>query len=217
MADGLLAAGETDRVAEELELALAGYEDREDWARAAEMADRLVELTPDSVSLPSEAGRAGLPGRRSGSAAGGLSRVWAMPGEVRRAGQGHRGLRPGHRARSQPCARRCCAGAAGCTCAAVPAPQKPPSRARRPRLPACSQGSEPGPTAGADAAQLQAAAPPRRAKGSRRLRRRPARRPPKPAAPPAPRRPAAAAIGRFRGPRIDGVRGGEAAAIPGCG
>ncbi|MEA2724381.1 MAG: hypothetical protein QOH59_2152 [Gemmatimonadales bacterium] len=50
MAEGLLAAGEDSRVSEELELALAGYEDREDWARAAEMADRLVELTPDSVS-----------------------------------------------------------------------------------------------------------------------------------------------------------------------
>jgi len=51
MAEGLLAAGETtSRVEEELQLALAGYEDREDWARAADMADRLVELTPDSVS-----------------------------------------------------------------------------------------------------------------------------------------------------------------------
>ena len=50
MADGLAAAGETSRVEEELELALAGYEDREDWPRAAQMADRLVELTPDSVS-----------------------------------------------------------------------------------------------------------------------------------------------------------------------
>jgi len=50
MADGLVAAGETTRVEEELALALAGYEDREDWVRAAKMADRLVELTPDSVS-----------------------------------------------------------------------------------------------------------------------------------------------------------------------
>jgi tetratricopeptide (TPR) repeat protein len=50
MAEGLLAANETARVSEELELALAGYEDREDWVRAAQMADRLVELTPDSVS-----------------------------------------------------------------------------------------------------------------------------------------------------------------------
>ncbi len=49
MAEGLLAANETARVAEELELALAGYEDREDWTRAAEMADRLVDLVPDSV------------------------------------------------------------------------------------------------------------------------------------------------------------------------
>ena len=50
MAEGLLAAGEDARVSEEIELALAGYEDREDWVRAAEMADRLVELTPDSVT-----------------------------------------------------------------------------------------------------------------------------------------------------------------------
>jgi tetratricopeptide (TPR) repeat protein len=50
MADGLQAAGETERVEEELQLALAGYEDREDWVKAAQMADRLVELTPDSVT-----------------------------------------------------------------------------------------------------------------------------------------------------------------------
>jgi tetratricopeptide (TPR) repeat protein len=50
MAEGLLAAGEDARVSEELELALAGFEDREDWVRAAEMADRLVEHTPDSVT-----------------------------------------------------------------------------------------------------------------------------------------------------------------------
>ena len=50
MAKGLLEAGEESRVSEELEIALAGYEDREDWVRAAEMADRLVELTPDSVT-----------------------------------------------------------------------------------------------------------------------------------------------------------------------
>ncbi len=50
MAEGLLAAGEEGRVSEELELALAGYEDREDWVRAAEMADHLVKLTPDSVT-----------------------------------------------------------------------------------------------------------------------------------------------------------------------
>ena len=50
MAEGLIAAGETGRVPEELELALAGYEDREDWGRAAEMANRLVELSPDSVA-----------------------------------------------------------------------------------------------------------------------------------------------------------------------
>ena len=49
MADGLTAAGEHSRVAEELELALAGYEDREDWSRAAEMSNRLVKLSPDSV------------------------------------------------------------------------------------------------------------------------------------------------------------------------
>ncbi len=49
LAEKLLAMGETDRVTEELELALAGYEDRQDWNRASEMADRLVELAPDSI------------------------------------------------------------------------------------------------------------------------------------------------------------------------
>jgi tetratricopeptide (TPR) repeat protein len=49
LAEKLLAAGETDRVAEELELALAGFEDRQDWTRASEMADRLVQLAPDSI------------------------------------------------------------------------------------------------------------------------------------------------------------------------
>jgi tetratricopeptide (TPR) repeat protein len=49
LAEKLLSLGETDRVAEELELALAGYEDRQDWTRASQMADRLVELVPDSI------------------------------------------------------------------------------------------------------------------------------------------------------------------------
>ena len=49
LADKLLSMGESDRVAEELELALAGFEDRQDWNRASEMADRLVKLVPDSI------------------------------------------------------------------------------------------------------------------------------------------------------------------------
>jgi tetratricopeptide (TPR) repeat protein len=50
LADKLMSMKERERVAEELELALAGYEDRQDWARAAQMADRLVELSPDSIT-----------------------------------------------------------------------------------------------------------------------------------------------------------------------
>jgi tetratricopeptide (TPR) repeat protein len=49
LAEKLLSLGETDRVTEELELALAGFEDRQDWSRASEMADRLVKLSPDSI------------------------------------------------------------------------------------------------------------------------------------------------------------------------
>jgi tetratricopeptide (TPR) repeat protein len=49
LAEKLLSMGETDRVTEELELALAGFEDRQDWPRASEMADRLVKLAPDSI------------------------------------------------------------------------------------------------------------------------------------------------------------------------
>jgi tetratricopeptide (TPR) repeat protein len=50
LADRLHAMGETDRVGEELELALAGFEDRQDWARASEMAERLLKLMPDSIT-----------------------------------------------------------------------------------------------------------------------------------------------------------------------
>jgi tetratricopeptide (TPR) repeat protein len=49
LAEKLLAMGESERVSEELELALAGFEDRQDWGRASEMADRLVTLMPDSI------------------------------------------------------------------------------------------------------------------------------------------------------------------------
>jgi tetratricopeptide (TPR) repeat protein len=49
LAEKLLSLGENDRVAEELELALAGFEDRQDWTRASQMADRLVLLSPDSI------------------------------------------------------------------------------------------------------------------------------------------------------------------------
>ncbi len=49
LAEKLLSLGENDRVAEELELALAGFEDRQDWTRASQMADRLVQLAPDSI------------------------------------------------------------------------------------------------------------------------------------------------------------------------
>ena len=50
LADKLMSMKETDRVSEELELALAGYEDRQDWSRAAQMSDRLVQLSPDSIT-----------------------------------------------------------------------------------------------------------------------------------------------------------------------
>ncbi len=50
LADRLLSMGETERVTEELELALAGFEDRQDWTRASLMADRLVELAPHSIA-----------------------------------------------------------------------------------------------------------------------------------------------------------------------
>jgi tetratricopeptide (TPR) repeat protein len=50
LAEKLLSLGEMDRVTEELELALAGFEDRQDWPRASQMADRLVKLAPDSVA-----------------------------------------------------------------------------------------------------------------------------------------------------------------------
>jgi tetratricopeptide (TPR) repeat protein len=50
LAEKLTSMGEIGRVTEELELALAGFEDRQDWSRAAEMVDRLVTLSPDSIA-----------------------------------------------------------------------------------------------------------------------------------------------------------------------
>jgi tetratricopeptide (TPR) repeat protein len=50
LAEKLVSLGETGRVAEEIELALAGFEDRQDWPRAAAMVDRLVQLSPDSIA-----------------------------------------------------------------------------------------------------------------------------------------------------------------------
>src|SRR4051812_22947849 len=49
LAEKLLSLGENDRVGEELELALAGFEDRQDWTPASQMADRLGHLSPDSI------------------------------------------------------------------------------------------------------------------------------------------------------------------------
>jgi tetratricopeptide (TPR) repeat protein len=49
LAERLLEAGEDTRGHEELELALDGYERRDEWGRAAEVADRLVLLAPDTI------------------------------------------------------------------------------------------------------------------------------------------------------------------------
>ena len=49
LADRLLESGEGTRGLEELELALDGYERLGEWGRAAEVADRLVTLAPDTI------------------------------------------------------------------------------------------------------------------------------------------------------------------------
>ncbi|MFN8647226.1 MAG: tetratricopeptide repeat protein [Gemmatimonadales bacterium] len=49
LGEALLAAGETLRGQEELELALAGYEGREDWGRAADLVLELIRLDPNGV------------------------------------------------------------------------------------------------------------------------------------------------------------------------
>src|SRR4029079_4599246 len=52
LAEKLLSLGENDRVAEELELALAGFEDRQDWTRASQTADRLVHVARARLGAP---------------------------------------------------------------------------------------------------------------------------------------------------------------------
>ena len=49
LADRLLLAGELGRAAEELRLALRGYEFAEDWPGASAIAERLVALEPDAI------------------------------------------------------------------------------------------------------------------------------------------------------------------------
>jgi tetratricopeptide (TPR) repeat protein len=49
LADRLLEIGEETRGLEELELALDGYERQAEWGRAAELAERLVALAPDTI------------------------------------------------------------------------------------------------------------------------------------------------------------------------
>lgn len=49
LGEALLAAGEPLRGQEELELALAGYEQREDWARASDIINELIRLDPNGV------------------------------------------------------------------------------------------------------------------------------------------------------------------------
>jgi tetratricopeptide (TPR) repeat protein len=49
LADRLLLAGDLPRAAEEMRLALEGYEHVEDWSGASAIADRLVALEPDAI------------------------------------------------------------------------------------------------------------------------------------------------------------------------
>ncbi|HEY7684200.1 MAG TPA: tetratricopeptide repeat protein [Gemmatimonadales bacterium] len=49
LGEALLAAGEQLRGQEELELALAGYEGREDWQHASDLLDELIRLDPNGV------------------------------------------------------------------------------------------------------------------------------------------------------------------------
>ncbi len=49
LGEALLGAGETLRGQEELELALAGYEGREDWGRAGDLVLELIRLDPNGV------------------------------------------------------------------------------------------------------------------------------------------------------------------------
>jgi tetratricopeptide (TPR) repeat protein len=217
MAEGLLEAGEEGRVSEELELALAGYEDREDWVRAAEMADRLVELTPDSVSCHQKrvelAYRAGDRGPLLeaylglGDAlakSGALDKAIAVYGRVIEHDPNH----------VQAAAALARLGVAP-TVKAEPPPQKPPApppsapqgqrppppAAKAPPAPAVPEPPAPAPFKPAPAPSTAAPAPSKPAPSapppapSKPAPSAPSK--PEPAPPSAPRRPAAAASGDF--------------------
>ncbi|HXE57135.1 MAG TPA: tetratricopeptide repeat protein [Gemmatimonadales bacterium] len=49
LGEALIALGETERGCDELDLALVGYEDREDWGRAMDLIHELIRLDPNVV------------------------------------------------------------------------------------------------------------------------------------------------------------------------
>ncbi len=187
MADGLVAAGETDRVEEELELALAGYEDREDWLRAAQMADRLVELTPDSVSHHQK--RVEL-AYRAGDRGPLLEAYLGLGDALAKSGALEKAIAVYGRVIEHDPKHVRAAAALGRLGAPVPgaAPQTPPPPAARAPSPIPSAAPTPAPVKPPPAAPAPKAAPPPPP---------PSPPAPKPPPPSAPRRAPAAAAGDF--------------------
>ena len=185
MAEGLLAAGETGRVSEELELALAGYEDREDWTRAAQMADRLVALTPDSVSCHQK--RVEL-AYRAGDRAPLLEAYLGLGDALSKSGALDKAIAVYNRVIEHDPKHARAAAALARLGAPVPGKVEPP-REQPPKAAAVPppKTAPPPPPAPAQRAAPKAPTPPAR----------PTEPAPPSAPPPAPRRPAAAPTGDF--------------------
>ena len=76
LGEALLATGEQLRGQEELELALAGYEGREDWQRAADLVNELIRLDPNGVRYHQKRVEIGF---RSGDRAASSRPTWSWP------------------------------------------------------------------------------------------------------------------------------------------
>ena len=100
---GCSCGGDLARAAEELRLALAGYEAAEDWPGVGDRRPA-GRARARQRSGTTRSGSSSRSGPASGAAAGGVPGAGRRAGRAGATGQGDRGLRPGARARSRPTA-----------------------------------------------------------------------------------------------------------------
>ena len=150
LAEALASGGEDERALEELDLALRRVRARRGLRRRRRRGGSAGRARARRDPTPPEAGRAGVPTRRAGAAAGGVSRAGRRAGAGRRGRQGGGRLHPGAGARPR---QRAGGGGAGDAGDHARAPSSPTRRPARARGSAAEAASAPAPPATAGAAE----------------------------------------------------------------